>query len=215
MRKWYPWILVGLSFGFSAAIYSRLPEQIATHWNTRGAIDDYSSRTWAAWLMPAVLLAMAVILPRLPAIDPRRANYEKFRPSYDTVISAVMTLIAAMHVVTLGAALGWPVPITTVTPIMVGALFVVLGNVLPRARPNWLFGIRTPWTLTNDRVWERTHRLGGMTFVAAGLLLIVSAFLAPAMMFGVLIVATVFASIIPVTYSYFAWKQESSRARNS
>jgi uncharacterized membrane protein len=214
MRKWYPWLLVGLAFGFSAAIYSHLPEQIATHWDVRGQIDDYSSRAWAAWLMPVVLTVMAIILPRLPAIDPRRPNYEKFRPSYDLVISAVMTLIAAMHVVTLGAALGWPVPIMKVTPIMVGALFVVLGNVLPRARSNWLFGIRTPWTLTNDRVWERTHRLGGMTFVAAGLLVIVSAFLAPAVTFGVLVTACVLASIIPVTYSYFAWRQEVSRARN-
>jgi uncharacterized membrane protein len=215
MRKWYPWLLVGLTLGFSAAMYSRLPDQIPTHWSVRGEINDYSSRTLAAWLMPAVLAAMAIILPRLPAIDPRRANYEKFRPSYDLVISAVMTLIAAMHVVTLGAALGWPVPIMKVTPMMVGALFVVIGNVLPRARSNWLFGIRTPWTLTNERVWERTHRLGGMTFVVAGLLLFVSAFLAPPVMFGVLVAATVLASIIPVTYSYFAWKQESSHAQNS
>ena len=215
MRKWYPWLLVGLAVGFSAAMYSRLPEQIPTHWNMRGEIDDYSSRVWAAWLMPAVLLAMAIILPRLPAIDPRRQNYEKFRPSYDLVINAVMTLIAGMHGVTLGAALGWPVPIMKITPIMVGVLFVVLGNVLPRARPNWLFGIRTPWTLTNDRVWERTHRLGGMTFVGAGLLLIISAFFAPAAMVGVLVTASVVAGIIPVAYSYFAWRQENSRARHS
>jgi uncharacterized membrane protein len=92
---------------------------------------------------------------------------------------------------------------------------VVLGNVMPRARPNWWFGIRTPWTLTNDRVWEKTHRLGGMTFVLAGLLLIVSAFLAPTAMVGVLIAASLGASLIPVIYSYFAWKQEASRAQNS
>ena len=211
MRKWYPWVLVGLTLGFSAAVYTKLPAEIPTHWDFRGEINDRTSRVWAAWLMPLVLVTMAIILPRLPALDPRRENYGKFRPSYDLVINASMTLIAAMHVLTLGAGMGWPIPMVRVAPIMVGVLFVVLGNVLPRARSNWMFGIRTPWTLTNDRVWERTHRLGGMTFVGAGLALIISAFLKPTAMVTVLIVASVLASIIPVAYSYFAWRQETSR----
>ena len=93
-------------------------------------------------------------------------------------------------------------------------LFVVLGNVLPRARPNWLFGIRTPWTLTNDRVWERTHRLGGMLFVIAGIILLVSGFAAPSIMLPMIVGTVVLASIIPVAYSYFVWKQEMSRAQH-
>jgi uncharacterized membrane protein len=158
---------------------------------------------------------MALILPRLPAIDPRRDNYDKFRPSYDLVVNASMTVMALMHVATLGAGMGWPVPVVMVAPVMIGVLFVVLGNVMPRARSNWMFGIRTPWTLTNDRVWERTHRVGGMTFVGAGLLLIVSAFLRPTAMVAVLITASVLASVIPITYSYFAWRQETSRVQKT
>lgn len=211
MRKWYPWLLVALAFGFSAAVYSKLPAEIPTHWDLRGEIDDYTSRTWAAWMMPVMALAMAIILPRLPAIDPRKANYQKFRSSYDLVVNAALTVIVLTHIATLGAGMGWPIPIVRIMPIMVGVLFMAIGNVLPRARPNWMFGIRTPWTLTNDRVWERTHRLGGMTFVGAGLVLIAGAFLNPKAMVVVLIVASVFASIIPVAYSYFAWRQEKSR----
>src|SRR5262245_33144428 len=106
MRKWYPWLLVGLAFGFSAAMYPRLPEQIPTHWDVHGQVNDYTSRAWGVWLLPTVLLAFAIILPRLPEIDPRRANYEKFRPSYDLVVGAAMTLLAALQVIILGAGAG-------------------------------------------------------------------------------------------------------------
>jgi uncharacterized membrane protein len=212
MRKWYPWLLVGLAFGFSAAVYGRLPERLPTRWGADGVASGEAARAWGAWLMPAALLVMAIILPRLPAIDPRRANFAKFRPSYDLVINAAMTSIAALHVAMLGVALGWPISMERVTPVMVGLLFIVLGNVMPRARPNWLFGIRTPWTLSNDRVWERTHRLGGTMFVIAGVLLTASAFLIPRVMFAVLMTSAVIAAAVPVVYSYFAWKQETSSA---
>src|ERR1041384_304881 len=128
MRKWYPWLLVGLAFGFSAALYAKLPADIPTHWDRHGEINGYTSRIWGVWLMPVVLLAMAIILPRLPEIDPRRENYDKFRPSYDFVVDAVMTLIAIMHVAMLGIGAGWPIRMERIAPVLVGLLFVVIGN---------------------------------------------------------------------------------------
>lgn len=214
MRKWYPWLLVGLVFGASAAMYSRLPVEMPTHWDAQGDVNGSMSRAWGAWMMPLVLVAMAIVLPRLPLIDPRRENYEKFRPSYDLAINAVMTLIAVLHVAMLGAALGWKVPMERITPLMVGVLFVILGNVLPRARPNWMFGIRTPWTLTNDRVWERTHRLSGIVMVIAGLLIIAMALVAPMAGVPVIVAASVLAGVVPIAYSYYAWRQETQRAKS-
>jgi uncharacterized membrane protein len=125
-----------------------------------------------------------------------------------------MTTLAVLHVLMLGAGLGWPVSMERVTPLRVGGMFILLGNVLPRARPNWWFGIRTPWTLTNDRVWERTHRLGGYLFVGAGLLLVLAALLPGAMAdvaVPVIVGAVVVAAVVPLVYSYFAWKQERSK----
>jgi uncharacterized membrane protein len=215
MRKWYPWLLVGLAFGFSAAMYSKLPAEIPSHWGMQGEVNDTMPRAWGVWLMPVVLLAMAIILPRLPAIDPRRENYEKFRPSYDLVVDAVMTLIAILHGAMLGAGAGWPVHMERIAPLLVGVMFVVIGNVMPRARPNWLFGIRTPWTLTNDRVWERTHRVGGLLFVIAGILLAIAAFAVPTTFIPVMVVCVTTAAIVPVVYSYFAWRQELNNVKNS
>jgi uncharacterized membrane protein len=212
MRKWYPWIIVVLTVVFTAAVFGRLPERIPTHWDAQGTVNGEMDRLFGAWLLPAMIAAMALVLPRLPAIDPRRANYDKFRPSYDLVINAVITMMAILHVAMLGVALGWPVSMERVTPLMAGMLFIVLGNVLPRARPNWLFGIRTPWTLTNDRVWERTHRVGGMLFVVAGVVLMLSAFLKPHLVLPAIVTTVVVAAVIPIAYSYFIWKEEVSGA---
>ena len=215
MRKWYPWLLVGLTFGFSAAMYSKLPAEIPSHWDQHGQVNGYLPRATGVWMLPVMLLAMAILLPRLPAIDPRRANYEKFRPSYDLVVDAVITLIAVLHGAMLGAGAGWPVSMARLTPLMAGMMLVIIGNVMPRARPNWMFGIRTPWTLTNDRVWERTHRLGGLLFVLAGLLLVVSALFVPAATVVLIIGGVAIAAVVPIVYSYFAWRQETSRASHS
>lgn len=215
MRKWYPWLLVILAFGFTTAVYSRLPERMPSHWDAAGKMNGETARVWGAWVMPVMLVMMALILPRLPAIDPRRANYDKFRPTYDLVVAGVLTMLVVLHVATLGVALGWPLPMELITPLIAGSLFILLGNVMPRARPNWMFGIRTPWTLTNDRVWERTHRLGGALFVSAGIIVALTAFVAPAAVFPMIVTTIVVAVIVPVVYSYIAWKQESPHAPNA
>jgi len=211
MRKWYPWLLVVLALGFSGVMYSRLPAEIPSHWGANGEVNGYLSRLSGVLLLPVMLAAMALILPRLPAIDPRRANYEKFRPSYDLIVAAVMTLLAVLHVAMIGSAAGWPVSMERLTPVMVGILFVVMGNVLPRARPNWFFGIRTPWTLSNDRVWQRTHRIAGYLFVACGLLMVASAALPPTIGFPTIFAGGLIAGFGSVIFSFIVWKQETSK----
>jgi uncharacterized membrane protein len=92
---------------------------------------------------------------------------------------------------------------------LVGALFVVIGNVLPLARSNFMFGIRTPWTLSSDRVWVRTHRLGGYMMTAAGFVMIAAGLLLPAELSIMVVVAAVAsAAIAPAVYSYLTWKRE-------
>jgi uncharacterized membrane protein len=99
-----------------------------------------------------------------------------------------------------------------VVPIGVGVLLIVIGNLLPRARPNWFVGIRTPWTLSSDRVWEKTHRFGGHVFVAGGILIVLAA-LVTAQWAQVILVAVVTVSVASVLiYSYLEWKREQSPA---
>jgi uncharacterized membrane protein len=208
MRKWFGLAALGLAGVFTAIVYSRLPEQIPTHWNLRGEVDGWSGRTSGALSLLLVGLGIWVLLQFLPRIDPRKENYAKFRGTYDLVANSTITFLAIVHVLVLGAGLGWPISIPRLAPIGVGAIFVLLGNVLPRARPNWFFGVRTPWTLSSYRVWERTHRVAGYLFVGTGILLIVIGALPVCVPFEVVPVAAGAVALIVLVYSYVLWRGE-------
>ncbi len=209
MRKWYPALVVGAAAAASAAVYGRLPERSPVHWNLAGEVDRYGSRLEAALLLPAMMLVLAALIPVLPKIDPRGANYEKFRPTYHLVMNAVLTFMLVVHGVLLAAALGHPVPVTRLVPVAIGLFLMLIGNVMPRTRPNWMFGIRTPWTLSSDRVWERTHRMGGYLLLAAGLVTLLSAALPDPRRSGTLMGAAIAAAALgSIVYSYVVWRQE-------
>lgn len=211
MRKWLPLTIVGASLALSAAFYSRLPERMPVHWGLDGEVDRYGSRLEGAFLLPVVMLALWALMRWLPTIDPRRANYAKFADTYDLIVASMLVLFAVLHAAILGVALGWPVSLGRLVPALVGLLFVVLGNALPRARPNWWFGIRTPWTLTSDRVWMRTHRVGGYLMFGAGLVCLVAAAIPSPWTYGLAFGAVLTSSIGSLVYSYLAWKQENAQ----
>jgi len=208
MRKWIPALLVIIAVVATLAVYPRLPEQVPTHWNVNGDVDDWSSRLWGSWTIPLVMAFMLLAFRAFPLIDPRRENYPKFAGAYEGILLIVLLFMLALHLSLLATMLGRPVAILRLMPVGIGLLLVGIGALLPRAHPNWFIGIRTPWTLSNDRVWERTHRVGGYVMIATGVLIAASAFLAPLWTHRVMAGAIAAMAIIVVAYSYFAWKQE-------
>ena len=211
MRKWFAPTLIAAAVLFSMFVYPRLPERMPVHWGLHGQVDRYGSRVEGAFMLPALMLLIWLLLRFLPRIDPRRENYAKFADTYELLINSIITLVAVMQVALLGTALGWPVSMERVVPALVGLQFIILGNALPRARPNWWFGIRTPWTLSNDRVWARTHRVGGYLLAAAGVVLLSAAALPRGWTFALGLAAVLSAGFGSLVYSYFAWKQERSK----
>ncbi len=213
MRKRLPPLIVIAAVIITAAVYPRIPERMPTHWNMHGEIDGWSSRLWGAWLIPLLLPVMWGIFKALPHIDPRKENYAKFASTYEWIVALVMGFLLLMQGIVLAAATGHAVPMERVIPAGVGLMFLVLGNLLPRARPNWFVGIRTPWTLSSDRSWERTHRLGGYVFVLIGLAMIATAFMTPVR--GLVILPFIVAPVVVVLigYSYIIWKQEKGSAQ--
>jgi uncharacterized membrane protein len=211
MRKWYPALLIVIMAIASVIAYPRLPERVPIHWDLHGQTNRWQSRGHAVLFLPIAAVVLWGVLRALPSIDPRRANYSKFQPTYEFMVGATLTVIALIHLAVLASGIGMPIAIHRVIPIALGIILLAIGNQLPRARSNWWFGIRTPWTLSNDRVWERTHRVGGYLMTVAGVVIALGVFI-PGRIEPPLVIACVAASTLgSIIYSYFAWKQETSR----
>lgn len=208
MRKWIPALLVIAAMIASIVAYPGMDERVATHWNMSGEADGWSSRFAAAWLVPLVMAVMVVVFRILPHIDPRRDNYEKFSGAYDAIVIMILAFMLGMHLLLLATGSGYDLPVARLVPASVGIMFVVLGLLLPRAHPNWFVGIRTPWTLSSDVSWERTHRLGGTLFMLSGALAVVSAFAFPDKAAWVLVASGVGSVVLLFVYSFVVWKQD-------
>jgi uncharacterized membrane protein len=199
------------TLGFALWALPQLPAQVATHWGVDGEPNGWSSPVFAALMMPGVMLLMSLLFAALPGIDPLKRNYEFHGSVYFLLANVVVAFIGAVQVAVLGSALGWPLEMRRVLPVLIGLLFVVMGNLIPRIRPNWFMGIRTPWTLSSERVWRKTHRVGGYTFILAGLLFIATAFLATGETGRTIMFVSIFPVILwPVIYSYLEWRREKA-----
>lgn len=206
--RWFGLVIAALAVVMSIWAYPQLPPTVATHWSLNGTPDGFSSRWWAVAIVPIVLVFMTVVFNVLPKIDPRHENYAKFLSSYWLIANAVIVFLLVAHGLIIAAGLGFSIKIDRLMPLGIGLLFVFLGNFLTRVEPNWFVGIRTPWTLSSDTVWRRTHRTGGWVFVIGGLVLASTALLPRAAFLPLLIATIVVMPAIPIVQSYVLWKRE-------
>ncbi|MEO8779598.1 MAG: SdpI family protein, partial [Rhodanobacter sp.] len=179
-------LLVSLCFFVIAVVvavwlYPRLPAEVPRHWDLQGHVNGTMPRLWGA-AMPALwILGLAGLTWLLPVISPRRFEIKPFAQVFVLVMLLVQALVLVVGLASLLSAVGYPVVMHEVVMLGVGALFLILGNYMGKLRKNFFIGIRTPWTLASDAVWERTHRLGGWLFMLAGVVMIAATLLgAPA-----------------------------------
>jgi uncharacterized membrane protein len=211
-RKWLAPAIAGAVVLFTVAVYGSLPERIPTHFNFRGRADGWSSRPVGAFLLPGIMIGTWLLLHVLRRVDPRRDNYERFDDTFWLLVNGIVFFLGLLHVAILGETLGWPIHFPTALVLIVGLGFIAVGNYLPRIRSNWWMGIRTPWTLESERVWRETHRLGGRTFVAAGVATMASLLLPNGVQGYVMFGSIIAAAIVPLVYSYFVWRRERETA---
>ncbi len=161
-------MLIAGMFVLAAVSWPSAPEQIPVHWHISGRVDRYGGKFEGLLLLPLLALGLYLLLLFLPRIDPRRANYARFRNAYLTVRVAIFLFIALIYGFMLLWIGGTRLNPSVVVPAMIGVLFVVLGIPMGKIRPNWFVGIRTPWTLTSELSWRKTHRLGRWVFILVG-----------------------------------------------
>jgi len=211
-RRWIAPAVIVAMFGFAVAVYGDLPDRVPSRWSFDGSVDETMPRWPGAFLTPALALGVWVLLPLFRRIDPRKRNYERFDETFWLLVNLLVLFFAGIEVLTLGAALGWPIDVSQAMMAGIGVVFVVLGNYLPRVRSNWWMGIRTPWTLESERVWRDTHRVAGRTFVIGGLLSVASLVAPAGVRPWIAMPALILAGLIPAVYSYLAWQRERRAA---
>jgi len=207
----FPILLLIITSITSFYFYSIFPEQVPMHWNIAGEIDGWGSKTMGAFMLPVTMVGMYILFLGLPYLDPRQKRYEQFSKIYHGFKAIILLFMAIMYFLIGANTLGYNVPIGTLVPILVGILFILIGNYTAKIKPNWFIGIRTPWTLSSEEVWNKTHRIGGKIFVFSGLLFILEPFLPlnyQGPVFAIIIIGIVVGTF---SYSYFIYKKEQKK----
>ncbi|OMP68121.1 SdpI family protein [Domibacillus epiphyticus] len=203
----YFWMVLTAAVIASLAALPYLPDQIATHWGPDGTVDGYSSKWLGAFFGPGMLLFICTILILAPKIDPRRQNYDKFKGSYKIIMYATVTLVGIVHALLLLNGLGYTVEMDIAVSLLIGLLFIIIGNFMPRIRPSYMIGLRTPWTIADEHIWMKTHRTGGFLFILAGVIFILTMFFPSMIRLSIFIIVILAIVLIPTVQSYLLYKK--------
>jgi uncharacterized membrane protein len=206
--------LIAAMFLLAAAVWNTMPDSIPVHFGLDGQPDRYGGKFEGLLSMPLTAAGLYLLFFFLPRIDPRGERYARFAGAYTIIRTAVIALLAAVQVVIILQTRGVAIDVSTIVALLIGLLFMVLGNYMGKIRPNWFVGIRTPWTLSSEESWNKTHRLGGKVFVVMGFVIAAaSLFQKPWILLGsigLLLIATVVLAV----YSYLIWKSDPAAKKN-
>ncbi len=194
-----------LSLTFGWLTYPHLPARVPVHWGLNGKPNGYGP-AWMDAFMPGFLaIGMYLLFSVLPVVDPRRRNYSAFLPFYRLLRWLVLLLVLLLGGLTTSAGLGYHPPVGTVVRGAVAVLILVAGNFLGKVQPNWFVGIRTPWTLSNEEVWRKTHRLAAPLWVAGGAVMLAVSFLPDPVAALPYFTVLALLVLVPVIHSYLLW----------
>lgn len=201
-------VLVVLAFIIGLVIYPQMPAEMVSHWNAQGQADDTMPRFWGVFMMPLVVLVMAGMFLLIPRIDPLKENIAQFLRYYDGFVILMTIFMVAIY----GLTLLWNMDIKINPAIVVmggvAIIFYYAGVLMSHAKRNWFIGIRTPWTLSNDVVWEKTHKIGAWMFkVMAGVMLL-TIFMPPEWMFVTLMTLAIGSTLFLLVYSYVEYQRQ-------
>jgi len=202
-------VLIVAAFVISAILFPSLPPQVPIHWNIHGQADGYGSPAFAAFFVPGIIIGLFLLLWGLPWLSPKQFETDTFHGVYWFIAFIILAFVGYVHALTLWSAFGHRIDVLRAMLAGLLLMFGLMGNVMGKVRRNFWVGVRTPWTLSNERVWNDTHRLAGRLFVGAALLGLPLLFLpVPVEALLMIVVLTiVHAAIIPAIYSAVRYKK--------
>lgn len=187
-----------------AILYSKLPEQVPTHFGADGQANGWSSRAFAVFGLPGLMALIQVVLLFALRTDPKKQNMNAVLRTVSVWTCPVLSVI--MYAIIMGNAMGHRMHIETVVPLLVGLLFILIGNYLPKTKQSYTMGIKLPWTLHSEENWNRTHRLAGFIWVAGGILMVLLTLLHLWQVWLMLVLIAVLV-LVPTVYSYLLYKK--------
>lgn len=196
-------ILIGL------ILWNKLPDQVPTHWNSAGEVDGWSSKVFAVFGLPIVLFAVHWMCILVTSVDPKKQNIEGKVLWIVFWICPIISLLVGM--LSYGAALGVEFKVDKIMLAIMGIMFIVVGNYLPKCKQSYTVGIKLPWTLNDEENWNRTHRMGGKLWVISGIILLLSMLLSTSAMAIVVLAVVGVSVLVPTVYSYLLFREKEKR----
>lgn len=202
---WLIILMMGSFIGVLLVLPS-LPDRIPIHWNVNGQVDNYGSKE-SLILLGILPLALYLLFLVIPIIDPRKDNYEKHEKAYRMTKIGIILMMMAVAWITILYTFGLISDVDKLVIVLVGLLFLVIGNYMRQIRSNFFFGIKNPWTLSNEEVWKKTHRLGGIAFIVTGGAMILGSFFSGTVAMGLMFLGIAFILFVSTLYSYLIYRK--------
>lgn len=196
-------VIVGL------LLWNKLPDPMPSHWNIHGEVDGWSSKAFTVFGLPAMMLSLQWVCLLACTADPKHQNYNP------KMLRLALWICPAIGLILCGMvypqAMGYSVPIEVIMPLLMGVLFIIVGNWLPKCQQTYTMGIKLPWTFASEENWNATHRFGGKVWVIGGIVTMLTAFFGS---FWLLMVILVLMVILPTVYSYLYYRNHEKESKN-
>ena len=203
-------VLITVAVAAGLLLWNQLPEQMASHWNANDEVDGYMSKFWGVFLMPLTTLGLFGLFMVIPNIDPNKANIAGFRETFNLFIIFFVGFMLYIHALTIAWSLGYTnFKISSAMLPFLGLLFIFIGYMLRKAKRNFFIGIRTPWTLSSDSVWDKTHQTGSVLFMLSGAFALAGSFFDGLTAFWLMFVPLIGSTLFLVVYSYVLYRNET------
>ncbi len=203
-------VLIALSLLAGVLLWNQLPDPMPSHWDANDHVNGYMPKVWGVFMIPLMAMGLLALFLIIPSIDPLKANIAQFRETFNLFITLIITFVFYVYGLTIVWSLGYQnFKMSAALLPFLGILFIFIGYLLRRAKRNFFIGIRTPWTLSSDSVWDKTHQVGSVLFMISGVFAFLGAFFGGETAFLLMLIPLIGSTLFLVVYSYILYRDET------